>query len=154
MSVFMGGLVQFVCGYFELMNKNQIGSIICTGYGSYNIINGVFNLSPFTGDVSHMFRGAYFFVWMFFAMTVFFMTCRGPSIVAAVQGAAVVINFLMCAVGTWLENDTLLHAAGYEGFVVAILAIYQSMTYSLLNAYNRSILPVLYHEDYKNLRWR
>lgn len=153
MAIFHGGLVQFVCGYFELINKNTVGCIICTGYGAYNMILGFSNVLPAsTGVITSNFMGGFFFVWMFYALTVFLMCVKGP-IMGSVLNFMVVLNFLCCAAGNWAENTPLLHFAGYEGIVLGSVAIYMGMAFSLSAAHGRSILPLGFHDNFRNFRW-
>lgn len=153
MAIFHGGMVQFVCGYFELVNKNTVGCIVCTGYGAYNLILGFSNVLPaYTGAPTSNFMGGFFFTWMFYALTVLLMGCRGP-IMGTVLNTLVVINFLLCAAGNWAQNTSVLHFAGYEGIVVGSLAIYMGMAFSLSAAHGRNILPLGFHDNFSNFRW-
>lgn len=153
MAIFHGGLVQFVCGYFELVNKNTVGCIICTGYGAYNMILGFSNVLPAsTGAITSNFMGGFFFVWMFYALTVFLMCCKGPLVGTLLNGL-VVLNFLLCAAGNWAQSTKLLHFAGYEGIVVGSVAIYIGMAFSLSAAHGRNILPLFFHDNFRNFRW-
>lgn len=153
MAIFMGGLVQFVCGFFELINKNTVGCIICTGYGAFNMILGMSNvLHASTAPITHNFSGGFFFVWGFFALTVFLMGCKGP-LVGTLMNTTVVINFYLTAIGNWSDNDTIRHIAGYDGIVVGSLAIYMAMAVSLYAAHGKDILPIIHHDNFKNFRW-
>lgn len=151
-AIFFGGVVQFFCGFHELINKNAVGGITATGYGAYNMVNGFANVIPSSGSVSSSFKGSYFFVWMFFALTVLLMNCRGPSIVGTVLNAAVVVNFLLNAMGSWLNNQHIIYAAGYEGFFVGSLALYMSFGFSQRAAHQKTFVPLIFHEKYKNFR--
>lgn len=153
MAIFHGGMVQFVCGYFELVNKNTVGCIICTGYGAYNMILGFSNVLPAsTGAITSNFMGGFFFVWMFYALTVFLMCCKGP-LMGSILNGLVVLNFLLCAIGNWAQSTKLLHFAGYEGIVVGSIAIYLGMAFSLAAAHGRNVLPLLFHDNFRNFRW-
>eukprot|EP00796_Vickermania_ingenoplastis_P008586 gene8586-6026_t len=152
-SIFEGGLVPFVCGYFELVNKNTVGCIICTGYGAYNLINGVANVLPAsTGVITDNFMGGFFCVWMFFTLTVFLMCVKDP-ITGSVLNFMVVLNFLCNAAGNWATNTALLHFAGYEGIVLGSVAIYMGMAFSLSAAHGHNVLPLGFHDNFRNFRW-
>eukprot|EP00796_Vickermania_ingenoplastis_P008587 gene8587-6027_t len=153
MAIFHGGLVQFVCGYFELVNKNTVGCIICTGYGAYNLILGMANVLPAsTGVITDNFMGGFFCVWMFYALTVFLMCVKGP-IMGSVLNFMVVLNFLCNAAGNWATNTALLHFAGYEGIVLGSVAIYMGMAFSLSAAHGHNVLPLGFHDNFRNFRW-
>lgn len=154
MAIFVGGMVQFVAGYVELVNKNTVGCIICTGYGGYNFVLGVTDLLPSSviASATDGFMGAFFFTWMFFAFTVLLMGLRGP-IFGTVLNIFIVINFFLSAVGHWSGNETLLRAVGFEGIVAGSMAVYSGLAQSVNVAYQRNVFPLGYHEGFRNIRW-
>eukprot|EP00796_Vickermania_ingenoplastis_P008588 gene8588-6028_t len=153
LCILFGGLVQFVCGYFELVNKNTVGCIICTGYGAYNMINGFANVVPTSaGPAQKNFMGGFFLMWMFYALTVLIMCLQKP-ISITVMNTLVVINFFLCSLGNWMESTDVLHAAGFEGIVVGSVAVYNGMAAAIAVAYGRDILPTGIHDNFRNLRW-
>lgn len=150
---FFGGFVQLICGFHELVNGNNIGGVIATGFGAYNTVNGFANVLPATGPVTSGFKGGYLTVWLFFALTVMLMNCRGPSLVTTVLNSAVVVNFLISIIAEWTSNSVLSRIAGYEGFFVGSLAIYMSLALSLRAAHGKSYIPVLSHHHYRGFKW-
>lgn len=151
--IFIGGYVQFVSGFFELINKNTVGCFISTGYGAYNLVNGYATKWAGTEKApSDAFMGGVYFVWMFFALTVFGMCCKGP-IVSIVLFILVVLNFFFCAVGTWGGNDVVLKIAGYDGSLAGIMAMYVAIAFALKSAHGFDVLPLINHTKFKNFRW-
>lgn len=153
MAIFVGGFVQFVAGYVELVNKNSVGCIICTGYGSYNFVLGVAALIP-TSTIpaaSDAFMGAFFLTWMFFAITVMLMCLPGP-IFGTILNIFIVINFFLSAVSSWVTNDALSYFVGYEGIVAGAMAVYYGMAQSVNGAYQWNVFPLGYHERFRNFR--
>lgn len=154
MAIFVGGFVQFVAGYMELVNKNTVGCIICTGYGSYNFVLGVAALIPSTATspATDGFMGAFFLTWMFFAFTVLLMCLHGP-LFGTLLNTFIVINFFCSAVANFAHSDTLSRIIGYEGIFAGAMAVYYGMAQSVNAAYDRNIFPVLTHNNFRNIGW-
>lgn len=151
--IIFGGLVQFISGFFELINKNTVGCFISTGYGAYNLFNGFATKWAGTEkEPSPGFLGGVYFIWVFFALTVFGMCYKSP-LVSVVLFALVVLNFLLCTIGTWGASDTVMKAAGYEGVVAGIFALYVSISFALKSAHGVDVLPLIHHDNFRNFRW-
>lgn len=151
--IVFGGYVQFISGFFELINKNTVGCFISTGYGAYNLFNGyAIKYAGTEREPSADFTAAVYFIWVFFALSVYGMLYKAP-IVSLVLFALVVLNFLLCAIGTWGGIETLMKVAGYEGAVAGILAIYVSISFALKAAHGVDVLPLIHHDNFRNFRW-
>jgi uncharacterized protein len=153
--VMFGGLTQFLCGFFELINMNTLGCTISTTYGAFWMATAVLFLQPENAYVTmgdHTYNGGFFLLWFFFAGTLFASAFRSPFMCMALF-FLVPLNFLLQSIGYFADSATVAKVAGYEGIVVGALATYLGMAFTLRDVYGRSLLPILFQKNLRYVEW-
>ncbi|CAG9567262.1 conserved hypothetical protein [Leishmania major strain Friedlin] len=150
-----GGLTQFVCGFFELINRNTLGCTISTTYGAFWGATAVLFLWPESsyverGDNNYM--GGFFLLWFVFASSLFASSFRSPFTCMALL-FLVPLNFLLQSIGFFLNSNTVAHVAGYLGIIIGALATYLGMAFTLRDVYGRSMLPILFQKRMRYVEW-
>ncbi|AYU75711.1 hypothetical protein, conserved [Leishmania donovani] len=150
-----GGLTQFVCGFFELINRNTLGCTISTTYGAFWVATAILFLWPESsyvekGDNNYM--GGFFLLWFVFASSLFASSFRSPFTCMALL-FLVPLNFLLQSIGFFLNSDTIAHVTGYLGMVIGALATYIGMAFTLRDVYGRSLLPILFQKRMRYVEW-
>lgn len=153
--VMFGGLTQFLCGFFELINMNTLGCTISTTYGAFWMATAVLFLQPENDYVAmgdHTYTGGFFLLWFFFAGTLFASAFRSPFMCMALF-FLVPLNFLLQSIGYFADSTTVAKVAGYEGIIVGALATYLGMAFTLRDVYGRSLLPILFQKNMRYVEW-
>ncbi|KAK7195235.1 GPR1/FUN34/yaaH family [Novymonas esmeraldas] len=153
--IMFGGLTQFLCGFFELINMNTLGCTISTTYGAFWMATAVLFLWPENTYVTmgdHTFTGGFFLLWFVFAGTLFASSFRTPFMCMALF-FLVPLNFLLQSIGFFADSATVARVAGYEGIVVGALATYLGMAFTLRDVYGRSLLPILFQKKLRYVEW-
>ena len=155
MVMMFGGLTQFLCGFFELINMNTLGCTISTTYGAFWMATAVLFIEPVNAYVAmsdHTYTGGFFLLWFFFAGTLFASAFRSPFMCMALF-FLVPVNFLLQSIGYFADSTTVAKVAGYEGIVVGALATYLGMAFTLRDVYGRSLLPILFQKNLRYVEW-
>lgn len=153
--IMFGGLTQFLCGFFELINMNTLGCTISTTYGAFWMATAVLFLWPENAYVTmgdHSYTGGFFLLWFVFAGTLFASAFRSPFMCMALF-FLVPLNFLLQSIGYFADSDVVARVAGYEGIIVGALATYLGMAFTLRDVYGRSLLPILFQKNMRCVEW-
>ncbi|KPA73608.1 hypothetical protein ABB37_09740 [Leptomonas pyrrhocoris] len=153
--VMFGGLTQFICGFFELINMNTLGCTISTTYGAFWLATAVLFLEPANAYVTmgdHTYTGGFFLLWFVFAGTLFAASFRSPFMCMALF-FLVPLNFLLQSIGYFMDSTGVAKVAGYEGMIVGALATYLGMAFTLRDVYGRSLLPILFQKNMRYVEW-
>lgn len=148
--LFFGGLTQFVCGFFELINRNTLGCTISATYGAFwmaTMCLYVFPADlqtalPATQGGNPHYMGGFFLIWALFALSLFACGFNGGPIAFKLLFALVPINFFLQSMGHFTDTPTLIKVAGFEGIVAGSLAAYIGMALSMRDVYGISVLPL------------
>ncbi|KPI84163.1 hypothetical protein ABL78_6788 [Leptomonas seymouri] len=153
--VMFGGMTQFTCGFFELINMNTLGCTISTTYGAFWLATAVLFLQPENQYVTmgdHNYSGGFFLLWFVFSGTLLAAAFRSPFMCIALF-FLVPVNFLLQAIGYFADSVTVAKVAGYEGILVGALATYLGMAFTLRDVYGRSVLPILFQKNMRYVEW-
>lgn len=153
--IMFGGLTQFLCGFFELINMNTLGCTISTTYGAFWMATAVLFLQPENAYVTmgdHTYTGGFFLLWFVFAGTLAASAFKSPFMCMALF-FLVPLNFLLQSIGYFADSTTVAKVAGYEGIVVGALATYLGMAFTLRDVYGRSLLPILFQKNLRYVEW-
>ncbi len=144
MGLFYGGLAQVVAGAMEFRKGNTFGTTAFLSYGlfwlSFVFISLAGRIIPGAG-VSTASISAYLFMWGLFTLLMFFGTLKLNGALMVVFGTLFIL-FFMLAAGAWSGNSSLTTAAGYEGIICGLSAVYASIATLLNEVYKRQVLPV------------
>lgn len=153
--VWFGGITQLVCGFLELVNMNTLGCTISSTYGAFWLATAVLFLQPTNSYVEmgeHTYTGGFFLMWFFFASSLLAASARAPLTCIALM-TLVPINFLLQSISYFTDSAGVMRVAGYEGIVLGALATYIGMAFTLRDAYGRSILPIFFHQNFRQIEW-
>ena len=144
MGMFYGGLAQVVAGIIEAKKNNTFGLTAFTSYGFFWLSLVALVVLPKMGWVtapSETAMVAYLAIWGLFTLLLFFGTLKLSRALQFVFATLTILFFLL-ALGDRTGNDTIKHAAGYEGVVCGALAIYTGVAGLLNEMYGRIVLPI------------
>jgi uncharacterized protein len=153
MGIAYGGLAQVIVGIMEFKKGNTFGTVAFTSYGLFWWSLVMLLLLPktsiFTGISSPTAAAtaAYFFMWGFFTLAMFFGTLNKNRALQFVFASLAVLFFLLTARDvtgnpTLFGDVTLGMITGYEGVVCGLSAVYLAIAEVLNEAHGRTVLPV------------
>ncbi len=148
MGIAYGGLAQIIVGLMEFKTGNTFGTVAFTSYGLFwwslvglillpklNIITGL--TAPSSAAMA-----AYFFIWGFFTLAMFFGTLKANRAVQFVFMSLAILFFLL-TVRELLGNPQWFNTfVGIEGVICGSSAIYLAIAEILNEVNNKSILPI------------
>ncbi len=144
MGIFYGGLAQVVAGAMEWRKGNMFGMTAFASYGffwlsfAFIFLLSSSNLAAAPDSAS---LGTYLFVWGLFTLLMFFGTLKMNGALMVVFGTLFILFFLLAA-GEWSGNSSITIAAGLEGIICGLSAMYASIATVLNDVYKRQVLPV------------
>ncbi len=144
MGIFYGGLAQVVAGAMEFKKGNTFGMTAFLSYGFFWLSFVFFILLESMGVAagpSSASAGSYLFMWGLFTLLMFVGTLKLNGALMVVFGTLFVLFFLLAA-GAWSGNSNITTAAGYEGILCGLSAMYASIATLLNEVYKRQVLPV------------
>ncbi len=135
-----GGLAQVIAGIIDFRRGNMFGGTAFTSYGLFWIGFALLNTLGLKTSGAEL--AAWMAAWglftLYLAVAAYVLRSRAVTVVLAL----LVILFFMLAAALGLNSSQLLKAAGAEGVVTALAAIYTSAALLLNNAAGRQVLPV------------
>ena len=145
MGIFYGGLAQVIAGILEWKKGNQFGMIAFLSYGLFWISFCFMLIFPGIGfgtapDAASL--ALYLFIWGVFSTCMFVGTLKKSPYALVFVFFTVVILFYLLAAHFWSGNDTVLKAAGIEGVICGLSAIYVAFGEILNPIYGRTIIPL------------
>jgi succinate-acetate transporter protein len=145
MGIFYGGAAQVIAGVLEWKKNNTFGATAFTSYGMFWLtLVALITLPkriPGVAETSGPALVAYLVIWGVFTAGLFVGTLRLNRALQFVF-ATLVILFFMLALGHQLGNPAITKAAGYEGIVCGLSAMYTGMALVLNEVYGRTVLPI------------
>ena len=144
MGIFYGGFAQIVAGALEFRKGNTFGTTAFLSYGFFwlsfaflLLLPGLhLGAAPSSGSLS-----AYLFMWGLFTVLMFAGTLKLSGALMVVFGTLAILFFLLAA-GAYTGNSTINTAAGYEGIICGLSAVYASIANVLNEVYKRQVLPL------------
>jgi succinate-acetate transporter protein len=145
MGLFYGGFAQILAGIFDWKRGNMFGMIAFLSYGCFWISLCALMMIPKMGygaaaDPESM--GWYLFIWGVFSTCMFVGTLKKSPWALVFVFFTVVILFFLLAAHNWTESKSTGKAAGIEGVICGISAIYTAFGEILNEVYGRTILPL------------
>ena len=117
MGIFYGGIAQIFAGLLEYKKGNTFGL------------------------TNAHFLGVYLGLWGVFTLFMFFGTLKGNRMLQFVFLSLTVL-FALLAIGHLVDNEGIVHVAGWIGLVCGASAIYLAMGEVLNEQFDRTILPI------------
>ena len=144
MGIFFGGLAQIMAGLLEYKKGNTFGMTAFISYGSFWLSLVGLLLLPRLGlaeptDASVL--GIYLALWGVFTLFMFFGTLKGNRALQFVFLSLTVL-FALLSIGHLVDNEGIVHVAGWIGLVCGASAIYLAMGEVLNEQFGRTILPI------------
>ena len=146
MGLVYGGLAQIIAGIFEFKRGDLFGMIAFMSYGFFWWSLILIIMLPKMGNFpapDNVAMGFYLFIWGIFSLCMFVGTLlkRAPIALSFIF-FTVVILFMLLAATKWSESEKLEKAAGIEGIICGLSAIYLAFAMILNDVSGRTILPV------------
>lgn len=144
MGIFYGGIAQIFAGLLEYKKGNTFGLTAFTSYGSFWLTLVAILLLPKLGlaeAANGHFLGVYLALWGVFTLFMFFGTLAGNRMLQFVFLSLTVL-FALLAVGHLVDNEGIVHVAGWIGLVCGASAIYLAMGEVLNEQFGRTVLPI------------
>lgn len=144
MGIFYGGIAQICAGLLEYKKGNTFGLTAFTSYGSFWLTLVAILLMPKLGlaeATNAHFLGVYLGLWGVFTLFMFFGTLAGNRALQFVFLSLSVL-FALLAIGHLVDNESIVHVAGWIGLVCGASAIYLAMGEVLNEQFGRTILPI------------
>ena len=144
MGIFYGGLAQILAGMLEYKKGNTFAATAFTSYGAFWLSLVGLLMLPKMGlaDAANAhFLGVYLGLWGVFTLFMFFGTLKGNRALQFVFLSLTVL-FALLSIGHLVDNEGLVHVAGWIGLVCGASAIYLAMGEVLNEQFGRTILPI------------
>jgi uncharacterized protein len=137
MGIFYGGLAQIVAGALEFRKGNTFGTTAFLSYGLFWESFAFLLMLPKVGlgaAPSPASLQAYLIMWGVFTLLMFIGTVRISAAHMAIFGTLFILFFLLAF--------NVEPAAGYEGILCGLSAMYTSIALVLNEVYGRTVLPI------------
>jgi len=153
MGLAYGGLAQVIVGIMEFKKGNTFGTVAFTSYGLFWWSLVTLLLLPNTTFLSGInsptqtAMAAYFFMWGFFTLAMFFGTLNKNRALQFVFASLALLFFLLTLrdlTGNPIlfGNVTVGIVTGYEGVVCGLSAIYLAIAEILNESHGKTLLPI------------
>jgi len=145
MGLFYGGLAQLLAGIFEWKKGGMFGMIAFMSYGLFWISLCTLIILPnwnASAAANHESMAWYLFIWGVFSTCMFVGTLKKSPWALVIVFLTVVVLFFLLASYYWTLNPDVLKAAGIEGIICGLSAIYTAFGEILNETYGRTILPL------------
>jgi succinate-acetate transporter protein len=144
MGIFYGGMAQVIAGIMEWKKGNTFGTTAFISYGFFWLTLVALIVMPKMGlipapDNSAMV--AYLLIWGIFTAILFIGTLRLNRALQFVF-ASLTVLFVLLALGDFTGSATIKHAAGYEGIICGLSAIYAAAAQLLNEVYGKVVAPI------------
>lgn len=145
MGVFYGGIAQVIVGVMEWKKGNMFAMIAFSSYGFFWLSFCWLLMLPATklgAAPDPMSLALYLFIWGIFSLMMFVATLKKAPIALSFVFFTVVVLFMLLAAHFWSESAKVLKAAGIEGIICGLSAIYVASGEVLNETYGRTIIPL------------
>lgn len=134
-----------MAGIFDWKRGNMFGMVAFLSYGCFWISFAGLLIIPKMGygtasDANSL--AWYLFIWGIFSTCMFVATLKKAPIALSFVFFTVVLLFMLLAAHNWTESANLGKAAGIEGVICGLSAIYTAFGEILNETYGRTILPL------------
>jgi succinate-acetate transporter protein len=144
MGLCYGGLAQIIAGILEFTRGNLFGMIAFMSYGFFwwsLVITVILPKTGYTSATDHNGMACYLFIWGVFTLIMFVGTLlKRLPIVLSYLFFTVVVLFALLAAFHWTLNEGLEKAAGIEGVICGLSAIYLAAAEILNELAGRQVL--------------
>ncbi|CDW82288.1 UNKNOWN [Stylonychia lemnae] len=145
MGLFYGGLAQLIAGIFEWKKGQMFGMIAFMSYGLFWISLCTLLILPDLGigkATNPTAMAWYLFIWGCFSTCMFVGTLKSKPWALVFVFFTVVLLFFLLASYNWTLKPDVLKAAGIEGVICGLSAIYTAFGEILNETYGRTIIPL------------
>ena len=142
-GIALGGALQLAGAVAEWRAHNRFAAVAFGSYGIFWLSLVALLLLPRLGLAEprdHRAMAAYLFVWGLFTLVLFFGTLR-TSVALMATFFLLAILFMLLAFADATQSADLLRAAGWEGIVTGLAAIYLGAAETLNRVRGRQVLP-------------
>jgi uncharacterized protein len=145
LTLFYGGVAQFMAGMWEFRTGNTFGALAFTSFGAFWLsfwALNVFYAKEITGGPEAVGHGVGLFLWAWAIFTGFMLiaSLRTTAAVAAVF-ALLFLTFVVLAIEESGGSSTKL--GGYIGILTALVAWYAAAAGVINSTFGRTLLPVV-----------
>jgi|SRR5665213_2031496 len=145
MGIFYGGTAQVIAGIMEWKKNNTFGTLAFISYGFFwlSLVALVVLPKQIVGVAATTSPAmvAYLVIWGVFTGVLFIGTLRLSCALRFVFATLTILFFLL-ALGDHTGNPAITRAAGYEGIVCGLSAMYAGFAQVLNELYGRVVLPL------------
>jgi uncharacterized protein len=143
MGFFVGGLAQVIAGIMEYRKGNTFGLTAFTAYGFFWLSLVAIWVFPGAGSGgnSPSAMGFYLALWGLFTVGMFFGTLK-MTLVHQIVFASLAVLFILLAVADFADLPDLKRAAGMEGILCGLSALYGALALVLNDVLGRTVLPM------------
>lgn len=144
MGIFYGGITQMIAGIMEYKKGNTFGTVAFTSFGAFWLSLVAIWILPALGwgaKPEPAAMGCYLLMWGLLTFGLFLGTLRGALIGKLVFGSLTVL-FVLLAVASFTENQTIHTIAGFEGILCGLFAFYEGIALILNEKYGKVVLPL------------
>lgn len=144
MGVFYGGIAQIIAGGMEWKKGNTFGTTAFLSYGLFWLtLVGLILLPEFglADAPSKIAMGWYLTMWGILTLFFFIGTFRLNHALQFVFASLTILFFLL-ALGDFTGDPVFTVAAGYEGIICGLSAMYTAIAQVLNEVYGKTVLPV------------
>jgi succinate-acetate transporter protein len=145
MGLMYGGLAQLLAGIFEWYKGNVFAFIAFVSYGCFWISFCLMLMIPAKGWGAAPNADSvawYLFIWGIFSTIMFVGTLKKAPWALVFVFFTVVILFMLLAAHNWTLDAKVGKAAGVEGIICGLSAIYTAAGELLNEVYGRTIVPL------------
>ncbi len=147
MGITYGGLAQVIAGIMEFKNRNTFGTVAFISYGLFWWSLVILLLLPKSATYAGVIApedeamAAYFIIWGVFTFVMFLGTLKANRGIQFVFLSLAILFFLLAA-RDLSGSSAVGKAAGYEGIICGLSAVYVALAEVLNEVYGRTILPI------------
>jgi len=145
MGVFYGGIAQIIAGILEWKKGNTFATTAFISYGSFWLTFVFLKMAPMLTPLIPAAKptsvASYLIMWGIFTGIMFIGTLRLNRALQFIFGSLTIL-FFMLAAGDLTGNATITQAAGYEGIICGLSAIYTGLAQVLNELYGKTIAPL------------
>ncbi len=144
MGLFYGGMAQVVVGIMEWKKRNTFGLTAFGSYGFFWLTLVALLVLPKLGWGDKSSNAAmewYFLAWGVFTLLMFIGTLKLSRALQFVFGSLTILFFLL-AIGEATRNPSIGVAAGFEGILCGLSAVYTGIAQVLNDVHQRTLLPL------------
>jgi len=144
MGLFYGGVAQFAAGMWEVKRGDTFGATAFTSFGAFWIAFAAMLLLEGNGLMAAVPASGVAWFLIAWGMFSFYMTIGATQVtkLLTIVFATLTLLFFMLAVADFTGSALLKQIAGFEGIVVAMLALYHGAAVLLQESFGYPVLPV------------